>query len=95
MNTTTLTAVVVWSAVLLCGCAVGARPLQIGVTDNGFSVGERAFKTPAGLTEAIRESGATECRLTPRATVGYGQVEAAMRAVKVEALRPCSAAEIQ
>ena len=82
MDTLTFPALVVSFAGVLCGCAAGPRPLQIGVTDNGFSVGDRAITTRAELSAAIRASAATDCRVTPSATASYQQVETAFLAMQ-------------
>jgi hypothetical protein len=60
---------------LLCGCAVPRHPLEIGVIDDGFLVEGRALQTEDELAEAIRASGAKECRVTPGATTDFNQVE--------------------
>ena len=82
MRPVNLVVSVALSAGLVCGCATQAVPLQIAVTDDGFSVGNQAFKTTAELTVAIRTSGATDCRVVPSATTAYMQVEAAVLAVR-------------
>ena len=66
------------SAVLLGGCA----PLQIGVTDDSFAIDGQVFKTRAELADAIRASGAAECRVTPGAATHYKQVETAVLATR-------------
>jgi biopolymer transport protein ExbD len=78
----TFSAVVVSLACFLCGCAAEPRPLQIGVTDKGFSVSDRTLTTRAELSTAIRASGATDCRVTPSATAAYKQVETAFLAMQ-------------
>ena len=81
MSSTDLATVLVLASVFLSGCVAKPYPLQIGVTDDGFSVGDRALKSRSELADAIRVSGATECRVTPAASTTYKQVETAMLAV--------------
>jgi hypothetical protein len=66
---------------LLCGCAATRRPLQIGVSDDTFVVEGQALKTRDALAEAIRSSGATECRVKPGA-IDYKRVELAVLAMR-------------
>lgn len=68
--------------VVLCGCATARNPLEIGVSDDCFLVGGQALKTRDALAEAIRSSGATECRVKPGATTDYKQVELALLAIR-------------
>jgi len=82
MRTPSLVIAVVLSAGLVCGCAMQSDPLLVAVSNEGFSVGDHAFKTGAELTAAIRTSGATDCRVVPSATAAYKQVEAAVQAVR-------------
>ena len=82
MRTSTFAAVVLACAGLLSGCAAQPRPLQIGVADDGFLVGDRVVRTRGELAEAIRASGATDCRVTPSATTAYKQVETALLALQ-------------
>ncbi len=72
----------VLAAGALYGCAVEQRPLEIAVTEAGFSVGGQQLKTRAELAGAIRKSGATECRVVPSVTAPYRQVETAVLALQ-------------
>ena len=67
---------------LLCCCAATQHPLEIGVRDGSFVVEGRALKTRDALAEAIRSSGATECRVKPGAATDYKQVEQAVLAMR-------------
>ncbi len=82
MNTKAIVVAVVVSTGLLYGCAVAPHPLEIGVTDEGFLADGQTLKTQAELTNAIRVSGATECRVSLSATTPYKQVEIAVLAVR-------------
>ena len=72
----------VLASVLLLGCAAAPRPLEIGVTDDGFVVSGKTFKTRAELTAAIRALGATECRVEPTPATAYRQVASAVLAMQ-------------
>ena len=67
---------------LLCGCAGTRHPLEIGVSEDSFVVEGQALKTRDALAEAIRSSGATECRVKPSATTTYKRVELAVLAMR-------------
>ena len=82
MSTQAIVVAVAVGTGLLCGCASARPPLEIGVTDEGFLVGGQALKTRGELVEAIRASGATECRVKPSPTSAYRQVETAVLAVQ-------------
>lgn len=64
---------------LLCGSAVTRHPLEIGVSEDSFVVEGQALKTRDALAEAIRSSGATECRVKLGATTDYKRVEGGSR----------------
>ena len=70
------------ATVQLMGCTSAARPLEISVTDDSFVVGGHTLKTPKGLPDTIRVSGASECRVIPDRTAAYKQVESAMLALR-------------
>lgn len=67
---------------LLCGCAAVRPPVEIGVTDESFVVEGHALKTRDELAEAIRASGATECRVRPGPMAPYARVQIAFLAVR-------------
>jgi len=82
MSTNAVVAAVAVAAGLLWGCASARPPLDIRVTNEGFLVAGQSIKTRGELVDAIRTSGATECRVTPSETSGYKQVETAVLAVQ-------------
>ena len=58
------------------------QPLEISVSDGSFVVEGQALKTREALADAIRSSGATDCRVKPGATTDYKQVELAVLAMR-------------
>jgi hypothetical protein len=55
---------------LFCGCAATGQALEIGVSEDRFALDGPALKTRNAQAEAIRSSGATECRVKRRSTTG-------------------------
>jgi len=82
MDAKTFGAAIALTASLLQGCATTRRPLEIGLTDEGFSLDGQTFRTRAELAAAIKASGATECHLLPNATTAYRQVLTAVLALR-------------
>ena len=82
MSTKAIVVAVAVANSLVCRCAATRRPLEIGVSEESFFVEGQALKTRDTLAEAIRSSGATECRVKSSATTDYKQVELAVLAMR-------------
>ncbi len=82
MSTKAIVVAVAVATGLVCGCAAARHTLEIGVSEDSFFVEGQAPKTRDTLAEAIRSSGATECRVKPSATTDYKRVELAVLAMR-------------
>ena len=82
MSTKAIVVAVAVATGLLCGCAATRHPLEIGVSEDSFVVEGQTLKTRVALAEAIRSSGATECRVKPGAATDYKRVELAVLAMR-------------
>jgi hypothetical protein len=68
--------------IILAGCASMEHPLTIGVSSQGFAVGDQVLTSRATLRAAIEAQGATSCRVVPAKDADYKQVEQAVLALQ-------------